>query len=187
MEEAEPLPERTINELPVEDTKLYYPESSEQALQGFTPEIIKDIMLHVQLGANLTDVANIVRLPPQRVQHWYKTNYCNFAYEVDYHRADNKRRLLKTLMQDNPKKVSSTISKAAQFLLERKYRDEYGKEIKVEVNHTMIDNITRVVFDAAVRYIKDPETLKLFITDISEQVAVIRPTEGMPPNQKMIS
>jgi hypothetical protein len=51
----------------------------------------------------------------------------------------------------------------------------------------MIDNITRVVFDAAVRYIKDPETLKLFITDISEQVAVIRPTEGMPPNQKMIS
>jgi hypothetical protein len=90
-------------------------------------------------------------------------------------------------MESNPKKVSSTISKAAQFLLERKYRDEYGKEIKVEVNHTMIDNITRVVFDAAVRYIKDPETLKLFITDISEQVALIRPTEGMPPNQKMIT
>lgn len=185
--QAEELPAKTLNELPVEDTKLYYPTEDEQASQGFMPDIIKDIMLHIQLGANLTDVANIVRLPPQRVAHWYKENYCNFRYEVDYYRADNKRRLLKVLMESDPKKASATVSRASQFLLERKYRDEYGKEIKVEVNHTMIDNITKVVFDAAVRYIKDPEMLKLFITDISEQVALIRPTEGMPDNQRMIT
>ena len=173
----------SLHELPPEDTSLYYPTSEEQAQTGFTLPIVEEMLKHVVLGANLTDIANIVRLPPARIQHWYKNNYCNFTYAVDYHRADNKRRLLKVLM-DGKKSVAV---KASMFLLERKYRDEYGKEIKIEVNHTMIDNITRVVFDAAVKYIKDPEMLKLFVEDIAEQMRLIRPTEGMPEGQRLIT
>ena len=186
--DADKIPKETLDELAVEHTALYYPNEGEQALQGFTPEVIQSIMTQTKLGLNLTDVAHSVRLQPSRIRHWYKTNYCNFAYEIDFHRADNKLRLLAPLMQTDPKKVPSPqVSRNAQFLLERKYKDEYGKEVKVEVNHTMVDNISKVVFEAAVRYIKDPETLKLFISDIREGVSVIKPTEGLQPNQRMIT
>ena len=177
------LPEETLNELPPPSTELYYPSEAEQAQTGFTKSIVDNIIIHMVLGTNLTDAANIVKLPVARVFAWYKNNYCNFAYSVDYARADHKRRLLKHLVEGK----DATKIRASQFLLERKYRDEYGKEIKIEVNQTMVENITRVVFDKAVKYITDPEKLKLFIEEVGESMALIRPNEGMPENQKLIS
>jgi len=170
-----------INQLPIENTALYYPHENEQALVGFAPLIVEEMLKHVTLGCNLTDIANIVRLPPARVRNWYDTNYCNFKYAVDYSMADHKRRLLQKLVTaDDGLKI-----KASQFLLERKYRDEYGKEIRIDVNHVMIDNITRVVFETAVKYIKDTDILKLFVNDLSEQLAMIRPSAGIETGQRL--
>jgi hypothetical protein len=164
-------------------TELIYPDPDEQLLTGFTPKIVTDILLHITLGMTLTDAANIVRLPPGRVIKWYGNNYCNFKYAVDFSKADNKRRHLKNIM--TPKEAIAL--KASQFALERSYRDEYGKEIKIEVNNVLVDNITRVVFDTATRYIKDPETLKLFVQDLADQVAMINPSEGISDGRKLIS
>lgn len=159
-----------VNELPLMDTSLHYPSEQEQAEQGFTPGIIDMILKHITLGLNLSDCANIVMLPPSRVWHWYNKNYCNFKFAADYATADSKRRLVRHQVEA----VDALKVKASQFMLERKYRNEYGKEIKIEVNHTMIDNISKIVFDKAVRFIQDPEKLKLFIQEIASEMSMLR-------------
>lgn len=183
MTEQDPISQDTLDDLALPNPELYYPSEEEQALTGFAPDIVEDMLKHLVLGMNLTDVANIVKLPPSRVHKWYNTNYGNFMYAVDYHKADNKRRLLHVLMKGE----RATAVRASQFMLERKFRDEYGKEIKIDVNNVMLENITRVVFDTAVRYIKDPEVLKLFVEDISTQIALIRPTEGLNDGSRLIT
>lgn len=177
------ISEESKHMAPIGDTELYYPPTEEQAQSGFVPALVDEMLKHVVLGANLTDIANIVKLPPARIHHWYKINYCNFAYAVDYHMADFKRRLLAVMMKaDAPVKI-----KAATFFLERKYREEYGKEIKIEHNHIMLDNIMNKVFDVALRHIHDPQVLKVFIEDLSAELSLIKAAEGMPENQKLIS
>jgi len=168
---------------PLENTQLYYPDEQQQAETGFTQSIVEEVLKHISLGTTLSDAANIVRLPPNRIISWYNKNYCNFQFSVDYHKADNKRRYLKAMLDAD----DATKVRAAQFMLERKYREEYGKEVTVKVNHTVIDNITKIVFDKAVRYIQDPEKLKLFIEEIAQEVRLIRGTEGLPEGQKLIT
>jgi hypothetical protein len=168
---------------PIGDTELFYPSEGEQAQTGFTPMAVKEILTHIQLGATLSDCANIVRLPTRRVLHWYNKNYCNFRYSVDYCKAHNKRKLLKDVYESkNGLKVSS-----AKFMLERKHRDEYGKEIKVEVNHTMVDNVAKVTFEVATRHIKDPDELRMFIEDLAEEYRMIKGNEELPTEQRILS
>lgn len=182
MQNEETPEDETLNEMPVEYTELTYPPENEQAYTGFSPLIVKEILNHITLGCNLADCAHIVKLPAQRVSNWYNTNYHNFKFAVDYCLADHKRRLLTNIIKsDNALKVSS-----AKFLLERKYRDEYGKELKIDFNSVMIDNVTKVVFDLSVKYIKDQEILKLFVEELADKLGSIKPTTGID-TQKLIT
>lgn len=178
-----------LDELPLPSTELYYPNEEDQAVTGFTPMIVEEILKHTSLGCNLMDCASITRLPPSRVYNWYTKNYCNFKFSIDYHRADNKRRILKVVTPgaNGDKIPNATESRNSLFLLERRYKDEYGKEIKVEVNTVMIDNIMGVVFESAKKFIPDPEKLKQFVEDVSIGMGLIKPSEGMPDGQRLIS
>jgi hypothetical protein len=165
------------------NTSLSYPSESEQAISGFTPLIVEEILKNLAVGLTLSDAAHIVKLPPSRLNQWYTNNFCNFKYAVDYQTTNFKRRNLVTLL----KSENATTTRSAQFILERKFRDEYGKEIKIDVSHSLISNVTKVVFDTAVRHIKDPELLKIFINDLSDQLSLVKPTAEATNNQLLIT
>lgn len=165
--------ETEIGSIGSEETALFYPSEEEQAQTQFLPELVPQILDHITIGCTLQDAAHIVRLDPKRVKSWYTDNYCNFRFAVDQHTVANKRELIKALL--NGKNV--TQARSAQFVLERKHSQEYGKDVKVETNTKLIENVTQIVFDTVVKYVSDKETVKLFINDIASQIALIKSNE----------
>ena len=154
--------------------ELYYPSEKEQAATGFLEPIVTVILDNVFAGVTLEDAAGILKMPFATVNHWYRTNYCNFRYAVEERALRSKRSHVVKGQQGN---------KASQWWLERKFKHEFSKEVTVNVNHRIIDDVAEKVAAVAIKHIKDPETLRLFGQEVRDELNTIN-LESIPVNIK---
>jgi hypothetical protein len=156
-------------ELPPLDINIEYPEEAEQAEQNFHPKIVQEILDNIRVGLSLPDCAYLVGLVPARVERWYRDNYCNFADSVNTNIALNKRLHIGRIQ--NAKHALKV--KASSWFLERKYKEEFSKEVTVVVNHVLIDNVSRILKGLLIKYIKDPELLRLAAEEFQQKMSQV--------------
>ena len=155
--------------------EIHYPEEDEQASTGFTPTTVDEILLNTKIGLTLSDCAYLVGLQPPVVEKWYRDNYCNFREAVNSERVVNKKLHIGRIQT-----ASDALKvKASSWYLERKFKEEFSKEVTVVVNHMLIDNVSHILKGLLIKYIKDPEMLRLAADEFREKVAGIS-TSDLP-------
>ena len=92
----------------------------------FIEAIVNNILENLKLGLELDDCADLVSVPRNEVKYWESHNTGNFANLSAKARAEFKRIHLMKLTR------GKADWKPSAFLLERKFRKEYGKELKIE-------------------------------------------------------
>lgn len=108
---------------------IYYPIPDENKVTLFTENAITHILYDIQLGLTLDDAAKRVGIKPTTVKSWYDSNYGNFYNAVEKAKVDNKALHLGRMVKaDNMIHI-----KASAWLLERKHRAEYGKEVNMNL------------------------------------------------------
>lgn len=133
--------------------QLFFPGKAEQARTLFSKLVVDDIINNIYIGLTLEDAAHLVNIPTKAVNKWYNENFCNFKYAVDNVNAKNKKihvsRVLKGSKEWRP----------SSWWLERKHKQEFSKEITITVNHVIIDQVSKIMADAVLEFVKDPEEL----------------------------
>lgn len=154
---------------------IVYPDEEEQATTGFIPEVVEEILENARLGLKLEDCAYLVGLKPDVVNRWYSTDYGNFAEAINEQRAVNKKlHVSRVQAAKNNLRV-----KASSWYLERKYKEEFSKEVTVVVNHVLLDNVSNVLKGLLIKYIKDPEMLRLAAEEFQAKIGKVD-TGDMP-------
>ena len=82
------------------------------------------ILDNLKLGLSLNDCADLVNVPEEEVRKWEKSNRGNFANLVRKAQAEFKRLHLMKITRGGPD------WKPSAFLIERKFRKEFGKDPK---------------------------------------------------------
>lgn len=134
-----------------EPQELFFPSEEEQNLTGFMPIIVNEILKSVRGGMKLEDAAKALKLPPRIVLGWYNKNKGNFRYAVDSVSTENKQYHVVQVQKGN---------KASAWWLERVYKNEFSKEVTVNVNHRLIDSVSQSVAQALIEEINDPDLLR---------------------------
>ncbi len=148
---------------------ILYPEDEEQASTGFTPSVVSEIIENTKIGLNLHDCAYLVGLLPEVVSDWYRRNYCNFREVINAAKVINKKLHLGRVQnaKDALKVKSST------WYLERRFKEEFSKEVTVVVNHVLVDNVSSILKSLLIKYVKDPEMLRLAAEEFRDKIARI--------------
>ena len=144
------VPQISIEDF-AEPQELFFPSESEQFLTGFMPDIIQEILDNLKAGMTLDDSAKLLNLPVHVVRKWYKENKGNFAYAVDHAQTKNKKHYVDRLNKGD---------RQAAWVLERKWKEEYSKEVTITINHRLIDNVAQKTVQVLIKYIKDPNLLR---------------------------
>ena len=153
--------------------EIKYPSEEEQATTGFMQLTVEEILNNIKVGMTLHDCACLVGLKPSIVKGWYNRNYCGFAEVVDTAMALNKRLHIGRIHQAKDR----TQVNASTWWLERKHKDEFSKEVTVIVNHVLIDNVSSILKDLLIKYIKEPETLKLAAQEFRERIGQVKQSD----------
>jgi hypothetical protein len=127
----------------------------------FTPELVDSILADIQIGLTLSDTANRHRIRPSLLKSWYKTNHNDFAVAVDKAKAENKHKHLKRVHDGDHKWKSSS------WYLERKFKDEYSKEIinrHVDDIQLLQNNILQILTNRLANV--DPDIVDLIAEDL---------------------
>ena len=148
-----------------------FPNEAEQAQSGFTSEIIKEIYISLKMGMTLADCANLIQFPVNRLDTWYRENYYGFAVMVNLCIVSNKKLHVGRLTTS----TDALKVKTAQWFLERKHKDEYTKETIINVNHVMIDNVANTVAETLIKFIQDPQQLKLAMQELKTNLGQLQP------------
>lgn len=157
-----------------ERMELTYPSEAEQTATGFMPQIVEALLSNLSVGMTLADVSNLVLFPPSIVERWYKTNYCNFRHAADNARAKNKRHHITQVTK------AGKNWGASAWWLERKYKEEYSKEMTITVNHIIVDNVARAVSEAISEVITDPSIIEQLRLVLRQKLSAIKPDEHLP-------
>lgn len=150
--------------IPFQPSEIVYPSERDQTLTGFIPAIVNDILTNLQAGMELTDCANLLKMPIAHLRGWYNNNYCNFRYAADYNKSKNKKHhMIKVQRLDKKEGVKADPEdfKTSSWFLERKYKDEFSKEVTVNVNHRVIISVIKINAAILIKYIPDPDKLRL--------------------------
>jgi len=153
------------------DKGVFFPSVQEQLLTGFTPASVKNIYDNIKIGMLLPDCAKLLRLPPERLKKWYTSNYCNFQVIIDEALATNKRIHVGRISLAN----NALHIKASTWLLERKHKEEYSKEITINVNHNVVMQAVTVFTDVLTKYILDPDILLQAGEEMRSKFALMSP------------
>lgn len=144
------------------------PSTSRSLPDAFRPEIISNILDNIRaLGLSLGDCARRLRLKPSSLQSWYNNNVGDFQTMVDEARTLHKEFLLQRVVNaDDMKKIV-----ASQWLLERKYRQEFAKPTAqaMTVNVQELSALTSQLLDIIARHLAhvDPDIVRNIAEDIS--------------------
>lgn len=136
---------------------LSFPEAAEQLVTGFTVDNIKVVRDNLFVGMTLKDCAALIHIPHRRLNKWWRDNYHGFGELVDEAEALNKQHYLGDVFDAK----DSTKLKAAQWVLERKHKDEYTKETIININHQVVDTVGVIAYETLAEFITDPEILEL--------------------------
>jgi len=145
---------------------LTFPDAATQLATGFTVGNIKTIYDHLMLGMTVKDCANLSHLPVQRLNTWWKSNYCGFGEMVEHAFAINKRHYIAKIYDA---KDSNDI-KASTWMLERKHKEEYTKETIINVNHHVVSTFGDIMYGAGKEFIKDQDVLERFMQYVGERL-----------------
>ncbi len=116
-----PLVARSVLDNP---NLLLVPEQKLGEVSHFKEPIVLAILDNLKLGLELDDCAALVNVPYDEVKKWDKENTGNFGNLVKKAKAEFKRlHVMKVTRGQSDWKPSA-------FMLERKFRREYGKESK---------------------------------------------------------
>lgn len=140
-------------EMPEESYEITFPSLQEQRATGFMPQIVNDILAKVSNGLKLSDAASMIGFSPKVVSSWNRSNYCNFKYALEKAQVMHKAFHLTKINK------ADRFWNASAWLLERKYKDEYSKEITITVNHIIVTNVARAVAETLEEVVIDPEIL----------------------------
>lgn len=143
---------------PASQLEIDYPSEREQLITSFTPRIVEEILQNIKLGMSLADCDGLARLPEGTIQKWYNKNYCNFRVVANHSRALNKQTHIARVQKKEVKKTDNI--RGSQWFLERKYKGEFGREVTVQVNTFVIDNVSRIIGEILIRKITDPDLLR---------------------------
>lgn len=114
----------------------------------FTPVVITQILEDISFGLTLKDASIRAGIKPTTTESWYKRNFGNFAGAVDKAGIDSKYNHVLTINTErNPTRV-----KASAWWLERKHREEFGKE--VAITHGLQDTEKKQTFKIGGREIE---------------------------------
>ena len=167
----------------VTNLEISFPSQKEQNETGFTPTLIKGIYDNLTAGMTLTDCAKLFRIPPFKVNKWYKNNYCGFQGLVDQAQVQDKQRYVFNLANaKDPLKV-----KASMWMLERKHKEEYSKETIHTVKNVLVDQTAEVFFEAVQLYIKDPDIVSQIIRYTADRLNHIKINEIEGDSAKLLA
>ena len=150
--------------------EIFYPSEDEQIATGFTPAIVTEILDNLKVGVSLVDGAYLVGLLPKVVNRWYSENKGGFADAVNTAIAMNKRHHIGRVT----KAEDSLKVKASSWFLERKYKNEFSKEVTVVVNPAILSHVKHIVRDVLIKFIKDPEILRLSAEEFEERMSEVK-------------
>lgn len=89
----------------------------------YNQSIVESMMNDLHLGLTLSDAASRHRIPVDIVMLWYSDNFNDFRELVNKATVECKRMHLGRLVSKDASMVSV---KASTFMLERKFKDEFG-------------------------------------------------------------
>lgn len=134
------VPELTMDEarqearefiLPIGEGKLFFPPRDEDSRYQefcYTKQVVSKIIELMKSGASKKDAASYVGIPLSTVNWWAKHNHGNFAIAVENAEAHAK--------VHNILKIQSGGKgwQASAWLLERKHKEEYAKDMNNQVS-----------------------------------------------------
>ena len=159
---------------PPERMELVYPSDAEQTATGFMPPIVETILQNLSIGMTLADAANLIMFPPSHVARWYANNYGNFKHAADNAKAKNKRHHIAQVTK------AGKNWGASAWVLERRFKEEYSKEMTITVNHIIVDNVARAVAESISEVITDPSLVEQLKMVIRQKLSAIKPDEELP-------
>lgn len=151
--------------------EIQFPDETQQAVTGYTPDNVNTIAKQLHLGMTIEDCAHLLKLPKARLNQWYRDDFHGFRGLVDRAVTLNKQVHVSRLFAARDNNELS----ASKWWLERKHKEEFTKETVVKFHHATVDTLAKVVFESAMNYIKDPDQLKLFVQDLQLKLQQVKP------------
>ena len=119
---------KVVERSTLENPNLYLePEFRVGEISFFNPPVVASILDNLKIGLSLKDCAALVDVRYEEVKRWNDQNRSNFGNMVEKAQAEHKKMLLLKIMR------GKGDWKPASFILERRHRDEFGKDAKTEV------------------------------------------------------
>ena len=152
-----------------------YPVKRKPRHSAFLPAVVDGILKDIRLGLSLSDSAKRHRLNPDVVRHWYDDNFGNFKEAVEREKSQHKYfHVARVTKADDPNGW-----RASSWLLERRYKEEYGKEpvnvINIQemnlIQHQLLQILSNRLANVA------PEVIELVANDIN-QIKFLNHHEG---------
>ena len=155
--------------IPEEDrgVEVFYPEVPEDeavsyACLCFKRKIVEELLMYIRNGATRQDACAAVGLPSRILSSWYRKNYGNVQVAIDNAEALLKiRHIIKVNKGDKAWGASA-------WMLERKWRDEYGKDpttvINIKEMNSVVNSLVNIVANRVGAH--SPELLEQIAADM---------------------